>query len=410
MIFSAVDENGWLFCKNKNQRKMIQNILIGLSLIAFVACNSGEAKESIEMKSEKPEAKTAFPEINFTEEQYEMAEIKTGKVEKRNLSEAIKVNGAVEIRPKGIATISAPLGGYVNQIALLEGDHVKKGQVLAIVENPEFFTIQQDYLEGISRYNYLKKEYERQQKLRDKEVNSQKLFQKVQSDYLTVKAKITALEKKMIMAGIEVAKVRGGDMVDAAQLRSPINGYVKSSNVTNGRFVDPEDALFEIIDADKVLLRLNTYEKDMGRIYSGQNVHFGLANEDLKERVAKVTLVGKAADKDRVVPVYAEIDNVDGSEMVPGTYVKAFLEVESKKQYAVPSDAVVQLDGKDLVILAKQTSQEHVFIFRQIKKGIEEGGYTAVQWPGDVNPEQVSIVTENAYAVLSAFRNMSEEE
>ena len=44
-------------------------------------------------------------------------------------------------------SVTAPLGGFVDRTDLLQGSRVRKGQVLAVIRNPDFVQLQQDYLE-----------------------------------------------------------------------------------------------------------------------------------------------------------------------------------------------------------------------------------------------------------------------
>ena len=81
----------------------------------FMACESTkndtpetEPTESAESISDQ----TGNNQVIFTKAQYELAAISMGKTEKRSLSNLLKLNGEVEIEPSGIATLSAPLGGY----------------------------------------------------------------------------------------------------------------------------------------------------------------------------------------------------------------------------------------------------------------------------------------------------------
>ena len=60
-------------------------------------------------------------EVSFTADQYKVAAIELGKVEMRNLSSVIKVNGTIDVEPQSVVSISAPLGGFVKSAGLLPG-------------------------------------------------------------------------------------------------------------------------------------------------------------------------------------------------------------------------------------------------------------------------------------------------
>src|SRR5665811_589746 len=129
--------------------------LLILSTLFTVACGNMdsekmESSKESSMKEERP-ATNGSKQITFTKDQYNLAGIEPGEIEMRNLSNIIKLNGVVAVEPKSMATVSAPLGGYLKTAGLLPGEAVKNGQVLAIIENPEFIRIQQEYLESLAK-------------------------------------------------------------------------------------------------------------------------------------------------------------------------------------------------------------------------------------------------------------------
>lgn len=391
-----------------------KHFLIALSaLLFFSACGTKQDEESkdINETSKTPSDSIASKtnEVIFTSAQYKLAEIETGTVEMRSLSNIIKVNGAIDVEPSNMAMVSAPLGGYVKTAGLLPGQAIKKGQVLATLENPEFITLQQDYLESKGRLQYLEQEYQRQEKLRKEDINSAKTFQQVASDYKVMQARINGLEQRLALAGINTASLRNGKISRSANLYAPISGYIKSSNVNIGKYVNPSDVLFELINKNDLHLALNAFEKDLGKIKVGQTVKFSLAKENNYNRTAKIFLVGQSAGSDGIIPVHCHLQKQDESDLLPGMYVKAWIETGTEKQSAVPTDAIVQLEGKDYLILQKeQSATGYKFQLEQIKKGTEQEGYTAITLPENFDSKTAKIVVKNAYAILSVLKNSEE--
>src|SRR6202142_2170299 len=59
--------------------------------------------------------------------------VQTGKVQREDLSTVVSASG--EIRPKTYVNIGANAYGKITHLYVKEGDHVKKGQLLAQLEN-----------------------------------------------------------------------------------------------------------------------------------------------------------------------------------------------------------------------------------------------------------------------------------
>ncbi|MCH5688371.1 efflux RND transporter periplasmic adaptor subunit [Niabella sp. W65] len=316
----------------------------------------------------------------------------------------------MEAEPNSIATVSAPLGGYIKTAGLLPGQAVKKGQQLATIENPEFITIQQEYLESIGRLEYLSQEYKRQQELRNEDVNAAKTFQQVSSDYNVMKARIAGLEQQMALIGISSNALKNNKQISrTAGIYAPISGYIKVSNTNIGKYAAPTDVLFEITGVDALHLALNAFEKDLGKIQVGQTVKFSLSNENDYRHTGKVYLVGQAANDKKMIPVLCRFTK--DAKLLPGMYVKAWVETGTEQKNAVPNDAIVQLNGLDYIIVQTAGNNDsYTFQLLQIAKGVEQEGYTAVELPQSANQQSLKVVTKNAYTILSAIRNAEEEE
>lgn len=384
-----------------------------LALLFLVSCDNKHPGEDARMAATPamPADTASARQITFSPEQYNLAGIGTGKIEMRNLSNLVKLNGVIDVEPHGMATVSAPLGGYITTAGLLEGQAVKKGQVLAMVENPDFITMQQDYLESQARLQFLEKEYERQRILREEDVNAEKTFQQVASDYKVMQARLNGLEEKLALAGISRSALQAGKISRTANLYAPITGYIRTSNVNIGKYVNPTDVLFEITANDDLHLALKAFEKDLGMIQEGQTVRFALANESDFSREAQVFLVGKSTGDDRVVAVHCHIEKGSEEGLLPGLYAKAWIETGTERQYAVPSEAIVQREGKDYLILQTGQSPEgYTFRFEQVRRGTEQEGYAAVTIPERLKAGDAVIVVKNAYAILSALEKSEEPE
>ncbi|WP_037314368.1 efflux RND transporter periplasmic adaptor subunit [Salegentibacter sp. Hel_I_6] len=387
--------------------------LLILSILLVVACgnNDSEKTETSAESSTQKETPVAngAKQVTFTKDQYNLAGIETGEVVMRNLSNIIKLNGVIDVEPESMASVSAPLGGYIKTAGRLPGEEVKKGQVLATIENPEFIQIQQDYLESLSRLQFLEEEYNRQKQLREEDINSAKTFQQVSSDYKITQGRVKAYEQQLALAGISRSNVQNGNIARTANLYAPITGFIKESNVNIGDFVSPEEVLFEIVNTDDVHIALNAFEKDLEKIEIGQTVKFSLSNDNTYDRTAEVFLIGKATGENRITPVHSHISE-DEKGLLPGMYVKAWVETGTEQQNAVPSEAIVQYQGKDFVVLqTRETANAYTFRLEQVKKGLEQEGYTAISFAENTDINNLKPVVKNAYSILSALRNSEEE-
>jgi len=383
----------------------IIKILCSILIITatFIACSDSkkkEAEEKVEVKNDS----SASGIVTFSAEQYKVADIRLGNVQMRNLSGVIKVNGVIDVPPQNMVSISAPLGGYVKSAGLLPGQAVRKGQVIAIIENAQFIDLQQDYLESKSRLVYLSQELKRQEELRKEEINAAKTLQQVSSEYNMLRTKISGLEQKLSLIGI-----RPGKFSKTANLYSPINGFVTASNVNMGKYVQPSDVLFELANASDMHLALDVFEKDVRKLKPGQPIRFALANEIDYNREAKIFLIGKSKEKEGTIPVHCHLNYSSDPTLLPGMYVKALIETTSDNVPALPVEAVIQSEGKDYIFIQTDTAQNK-FGFKMIPviKGTEQEGFVAVTLMENINLNNNKVVIKGAYSLLSAMKNVEE--
>lgn len=344
--------------------------------------------------------------VTLTQAQYLSAGIKVGKVVKRNLSGTLKVNGILDVPPQNMVSISAPFGGFVKSTALLQGMKVKKGDVIAVLENEAFITLQQDYLENKSRYEYLTLEYNRQKELSQEEISATKTFQQITAEYKGIKARLKGLEQKLAMIGINAASFSEEKITRNAVIYAPINGYVTAINVNIGKYVNPTDVMFEIADTEHLHAELTVFEKDVTHLKKGQKIHFFLPNEEEKERNASVFLIGRQISPDRTIRVHAHLDQED-KDLIPGMYISALIEMNENQVDALPDKAIIASEGKKYIFIQKDTDKKENITFEMVEVQTtgSENGYTGLILPKNLNLDLAQVVTEGAYSLISVKTN-----
>lgn len=383
----------------------MKNTVLGLVLfLGIAACIPGNEKEAAEAEVHAEEETNR---VELTETQYKTAGVETGGFFVRKLSGTVAANGVIDIPPQNLVSISAPLGGFVRKSELLQGMKVQKGEVIAVIENPDFIPIQQDYLETRSKLEYAELEYQRQSDLSKENVNAQKALQQSASELKMLRARLAGLKERVRTAGVDLAGLEKGNITSTASLRSPISGSVTVVNVNLGKYVNPTDVMFEIVDTDHLHVELSVFEQDIPKVKLGQLVRFRVSNNPAQEDLAKVYLINQKINDDRTVRVHCHLENEDHS-LLPQNFVKAVIETGANPVNALPDEAIVDFDGKTYVFI-KAPKGERSFEMLEVTKGISENGFTEVKLPAG-SRESPQFVLKGAYALLSKLKNAEEEE
>lgn len=354
-------------------------------------------------EAEKPVA-TNENIVTLTAVQVKNAGVETGKPAVENMNSIVKVNGLVDVPPQNMVSVSFPLGGYLKSTQLLPGMKVRKGEAIAVMQDQSLIQMQQDYLVAKSKAAFLKKEYERQKTLNATKTSSDKIFEQVSSEYQVETITLNSLKEKLLMAGINPATLNENNISRSVNVLSPINGYVSAVKVNIGKYVNPADVLFELVNPEDIHLALKVFEKDVQYLSVGQKVKAHLVNNPEKTYMAEILLISKNMDENRSVLVHCHFEN-NNHDLLPGMFLNAEIETSNAASVTVPEDAVVRYGDKQYIFIQRSSSQ---FEMTEVKTGNTVNGKTALALDNTDLAQQI-IVTKNAYALLMKLKNAAEE-
>lgn len=359
--------------------------------------------------NEEPQAEEVAPAsetlVNFTASQIESASITIGKAEEQLLHETLRLNGVIDVPPSNTVSISFPFGGYLKSMNLLPGTPVKKGQVLAVIEDKEIVQIQQDYLVARSKLEYANLDYDRQKSLNEAKANSNKVFEQARMEKQTQEVLVKSLAEKLRLAGINPANLTESSISRRVNVLSPVNGFVSKVNVNTGRYIQPTDVLFELIDPSHIHASLTVFEKDLVRIRKGQKAFISLVEEPEKEYTSEVFEITKGVDENRAGSIHCHFERLPVN-VRPGMFVNARINLNERKSLAVPEDALVRYQGKEFLFVKRSAS---AFEMMPVQTGFRQEGMVEILQPSE-EIKNDSLILTNAFTALMKLKNVSEEE
>ncbi|HMQ75467.1 MAG TPA: efflux RND transporter periplasmic adaptor subunit [Flavobacteriales bacterium] len=370
-----------------------------LLLLLATACSTAPEQAAEETPP------TSAHNVRLTPEQRTNAGVATSTMERRSLGVLLPVQGVIEVPPQNLVSVSAPLGGYLRSTDLLPGMEVQQGQALALLEDARFIQLQQDYLVAQGRVDLLRLDFERQKALNASKTTSDKVFQEVSTELNTQTVTLRALAEQLRLIGIDPAKLTADNISRSVALRSPIHGWVSSVKVNIGRYVQPTDVLFELVDPKDIHLALTVFEKDLPKVREGQEVHARPTAHPQDEYEAEVILVGRSLDSDRSTVVHCHFTKAP-RDLVPGMAMSATLESRTDSVWCVPEGAVVRTGEGQAVFIANADSS---YTLVPVTTGAQEYGFLELLEP----PAELRgrpVVVEGAYTLLSVLMNSGEEE
>ncbi|MCC8407942.1 efflux RND transporter periplasmic adaptor subunit [Mucilaginibacter sp. UR6-1] len=372
-----------------------------LSFAALLISACGNDKNT-EKQQEEPVADTTI--VKLTPEQIKNAGIETGTPQPENISGELTLQGSIDVPPQSTISVSFPLGGYLKSTELLPGVHVKRGQVLGVLEDMQFIQLQQDYLSAKEKFLFSSAEYKRQLELNASKASSDKVLQQSKTEMEGQRINMQALAQKLNLIGINPLRLTPGNISKSVNILSPIDGFVAKVNVNIGKYTSPTDVLFELVNPKDIHLALNVFEKDVNQLRIGQRVIAYTNDHPEKKYEAEILLISKNLDQDRMATVHCHFEKFD-ARLLPGMFMNAEVAVKNKKALTVNEDAVVRWQNKHYVFkqIGNNTYRMSEVMPGEVNAGREEINGTGID-------STTRLVTKNAYSLLMKMKNSAEDE
>jgi cobalt-zinc-cadmium efflux system membrane fusion protein len=358
--------------------------------------------------------------VYLNKQQRDALDIRLGEFQMRNLTTVIKTNGQLEVPPASRAEVTAIVGGNVKEIRVFHGDKVRRGQELAILEHPDYISIQEDFAEAIHKLAYLEKEYLRQKELFESNVGAGREYQLAESEYLSARSRYEGLKSRLELLNLSPDRVSEGIISNTIALKAPISGYVSAIDITLGSYADARTRLFWISDNSQIHADFMVYEADVHLLRPGQKIHFTVSNRPEEEFPATIFAIGREFETNtRSVHIHAALDKkTDG--LIPGMYISGHIHTDEKYTRTLPDEAIVTEGTKSYIFILDDKENDQsmeqedtetdldkndIKAFRRVEviTGLKDDGFTGINLIEPI-PADTRIVLSPAYYLLSDMK------
>ncbi|HAH22682.1 MAG TPA: efflux RND transporter periplasmic adaptor subunit [Prolixibacteraceae bacterium] len=217
--------------------------------------------------------------------------------------------------------------GTVEQVLVQEGDVVRKGQLLAVVNKADNQSI---YNSSLATYQKAKDGYDRLKQVYDK------------GSLTEVKWVEMETNMKQAESQLQIAK----NNLDKCNLYAPASGVVGSRNIEPGQSALSTLAPIELVKIETVLVKIAVPENEIGKIKKGLKAGFVISALGDKKFEGVITHVGVVADRfSRTYEVKIEVNNKD-MEMKPGMVCDVNLALDEGSHLLVVPYQAVSVDMK----------------------------------------------------------------
>jgi len=339
----------------------------------------------------------------LSKDQAETIGLEFGDLSSIKVNDFVKATGTLGLPPNALSSVSARTNGIIKGTKkFVEGNYIKKGTVIAYLENPDFIVTQQDYLEAKAQLNLKRLEVERQKTLVESNAGVTKNLQNAQAEVAVLEAKTQGLAKQLSFLGISTSNLSPGNIRQQIAIVAPMSGYISKISFHNGMYAQSSISLMDIISSEHLHLELDVFEKDIANIKIGQKISYTVPALGTTIYYGSVDVIGKEFNSSsKTVRVHGHLDGVK-PQFLKDLFINAKIFLTDAETTALPEDAIIKDGENSYIYVARSQKDAKEIEFEKINiiPGSTENGYTAVKLIDDI-PEGMQIVTKGAYYVYA---------
>jgi cobalt-zinc-cadmium efflux system membrane fusion protein len=328
-------------------------------------------------QSDKPAEKTArdVPYLDGRFIRYsagfaQRAGLTFAAAESGELAPLVHVTGTVTFDPDRVAAVGARIAGRVRKVDKLEGDLVKRGDVLAEIESAELGEAQAALISARAHALAASANEQREKALAEAKISSFRDAELAAASAAAARAELLAAESRVHAMG-----GRTGGEPGVLLLQSPLTGKVVTRNLSRGQFVEPTLTAFKVADLSRVFVELAVFERDVATIRRGDQVEITATSGSGAAMSGTVAYAGDEIDLQTKTAAVRVIVEQPATPLRPGQSVLAKIQTQTRAPaLLLPSEAVTSVDGKTTVFVAHDASSVEpraIQVGRQDAKRVE---------------------------------------
>ncbi len=374
--------------------------LISFSLvIGLGACNKEGAHADEHGEGEHAHEETVMlPETKIRDLNFDI-----GSIQKHMLYVTISANGELAVPPQHSALVTAVVGANIQDVVVLEGQKVARGQTLAYIAHPELVKMQTDFLKQMQTLAFLETEYQRRKKMYAEKAVSGKALQEAETQYRQALAEIKGLTQQLTQLHVDIPRLKKGEIAARLPVVSPIDGFVEKIYVRVGQYVGEQQPMFSVINNAHLHADLRVYESDADRVRIGQRVFFHTQANPDHHIPARIIAVSRAFEENpKAIHVHADIDEGHHEQqgLIAGMFIEGRIVVDSFEAYALPEAAVIVEEGQPFAFTAQKDGDNWVFTLFPLENATRQDSFYVLNRP----PSDAFFVRNNAYYLIAELR------
>ncbi|PTQ76785.1 cobalt-zinc-cadmium efflux system membrane fusion protein [Nitrosomonas oligotropha] len=253
----------------------------------------------------------------------------------------LKLPGEVIFNEHNIVRVVPRVPGLVTSVQGNLGQHVKKGEVLAVVESPMLADLRSQYYVAKKRLGLTRATYEREKQLWEEKISAKQEFLLAQELWNEAEIALELASVKLRALGVQPESGRLGPDIAHYGIHSPISGIIIAKAIVLGEALKEDREIYTIADVSTVWTAVTVYPKDLNVIRLGQKVAVKATAYDVESEGTVTYISTLIGGQTRTATARVELDNKEG-KWRPGMFLNAELVAEEIEVPVAVSVAAIQ--------------------------------------------------------------------
>jgi RND family efflux transporter MFP subunit len=336
-------------------------------------------------------------QIDLAPDDLKKAQIRTVQVTNGVTAAKLRVPGIVKPNEYHEVHVTPLVGGVVKEVPVVLGDHVKRGQPLAIIFSSELAEAETQYVSYLAELDAEHKKLERTQNLVKLGAASQQEEEEVAATHAAHESHVRAALEKLKLLGAsdrQIAALKQAEQINPnLVVPAPINGVVLTRNANLGLVVNAAQELFTIADLSTVWIMASVNEKDFAAVRVGSQTNITAPAYSGRNWKGRVTYIQPQVDPTtRTAQARIEVAN-PGETLRIEMYVDVEFTAPGASGPVVPEAAVQSIGERHFVFLPVKNN-DGSFVLREVRLGPAAAGHYSVLEGLRVHEE---IVTDGSF-------------
>ncbi len=362
-------------------------------LLFFAACNS--------VPEEQQKEETAQNTIQLTSDQLAQLEVYAELPSEQMINRTVQGTATIEVNANENIQVTSPFGGYVVSSNVIPGQQITSGQILGVIEHPDYIVIQQDYLLAKNEFELHQKNAKRQEELIASKASSEKNYEEVKSAEQAAKIRMMSLKEKLKMIGIQAERLNANNISSQVNVVAKNNGIVSSIEASVGSYIAADAVWMSYVGVENPIAKIIVFEKDLPYLKPGQPVSLVDLISPSKKIETTIQYIQPVVDNNGKIEVICTLEKQSATL---GSIWNAEISAPNSNGLTVPKEAILQFEKQDYVFIEKGNG---LFELTQVQLGYTNENYAELVDAESLKNQK--IVVKGAYNIFMQLKNSSED-